>query len=122
VAEEIEKYYEEKERQEALEHRDVLLAIASILKTKEGMTLISYLFKNFEVGNVPDRTLKGEDLHEQLGFWRAGNSFYKLACEADSETAALLLAQLERRRYEELYQQHRLKNGLNGSNNRSDDY
>jgi hypothetical protein len=115
MSEELEKYYEDKERQEALEHRDVLLAIGALIKTNEGQTLFQYLFKNFEVGNVPDRDLKGEELHEQLGFWRAGNSIYKLACEADSETTASIIAKTERKRYEELYELHRIKNGLNAS-------
>jgi len=101
----------ERERKEALEHRDVLLAIASILKTKEGIQLFSYLFKNFDVTSLPERGMQGEELNEYLGFLRAGNSIYKLACEADSETAASLIAKLERQRYADIYEQHRIDNG-----------
>jgi hypothetical protein len=104
-------YHKEKERKEALEHRDVLLAIAAILKTKEGIQLFSYLFKNFDVTSLPDRSMKGDDLHEYLGFLRAGNSIYKLACEADSESAASLVAKLERERYADTYEQFRIDNG-----------
>jgi len=67
-------YYNEKARQESIEHRDALLAIASILQTKEGEKLFRFLFKNFEVNNLPERNLKGDDLFECLGFLRAGNS------------------------------------------------
>lgn len=106
------KYQEQKQRQESLEHRDVLLAIGALIKTKEGRQLFKYLFKNFEVATLPDQNMEGNTLHEYLGFLRAGTSIYKLACEADSETAASILAKLERERYEDLYEQHRIENGL----------
>lgn len=111
--EELIKFQQEETRREQIEHRDVLLAIASLIKTKEGMQLFSYLFKNFEATNLPDRNMKGENLHEYLGFLRAGNSIYKLACEADSETAASIIAKIERKRYEQIYEQHRIDNGYN---------
>ncbi len=106
------KAQQEQDRQEQIEHRDVLLAISAIIKTKEGLQLFSYLFKNFDVMALPDRGLQSEVLHEYLGFLRAGNSIYKLACEADSETAASILAKLERKRYEQIYEQYRIDNGL----------
>ncbi len=95
---------------EQIEHRDVLTAIATIIKTKEGLQLFGYLFKHFEATNLPDRGMEGNDLHDYLGFLRAGNAIYKLACEADSETAASLIAKMERQRYEHLYEQYRLEN------------
>lgn len=105
-------YYQEKERQERLEHRDVLLAIAAIIKTHEGQKLFEYLFKNFEIAALPPRELKGELLHEHLGFLRAGNSIYKLVCEAASESAASIITTTERKRYEELNHQYRIESGL----------
>lgn len=104
-------YYEEKERQENVEHRDALLAIASIVKTKEGQKLFRYLFKNFEVANLPDRGLDEKDLHEYLGFLRAGNSIYKLVCEADADIAGNILSKLERERYDHKLAEHRIENG-----------
>lgn len=111
--ERILKFQAEQERRETLEHRDVLLAIAVILKSREGIQLFNYLFKNFEVTTMPDRGMEGNNLHEYLGFLRAGNSIYKLACEADSEMAASILAKLERDRYAERYEQFRIEHGLN---------
>jgi hypothetical protein len=105
------KYYEEKERQESIEHRDALLAIASVVKTKEGEKLFRYLFKNFEVANLPDRGLEDKDLYEYLGFLRAGNSIYKLVCEADAEIAGSILSKLERERYEHKLAEHRIETG-----------
>lgn len=110
--ERIAAYHAERERQERLEHRDVLLSIASLIKSKEGQALFEYLFKHFEVAALPPRNLTGEILHENLGFLRAGNSIYKLLCEAASESAASILAKTERKRYEELYHQHRIESGL----------
>lgn len=105
------KYYEERERQERIEHRDALLALASIAKTKEGQKLFRYFFKNFEVSNLPDRGMEEKDLHEYLGFLRAGNSIYKLVCEADPEIAATILSKLERERYEHKLAEHRIETG-----------
>jgi len=90
---------------EAIEHRDVLLAVRSVLDTKSGKALFKYLFSHFEVGNVPPEGLEGNVLFEFLGFLRAGNSIYKLTCEADAETAASILAQIEKERYAKLYEQ-----------------
>jgi len=106
------KYEQEKERQEHLEHRDVLLAIGAIIKTDEGRKLFKYLFKNLDVAGLPVQDLEGNMLHEYLGFLRAGNSIYKLACEADSEEAASLIAKLEREKYDNLCEQHRIESGL----------
>jgi len=105
------KYYEEKERQENIEHRDALLAIASVVKTKEGEKLFRYLFKNFEVSNLPDRGLDEKDLHEYLGFLRAGNSIYKLVCEADADIAGSILSKLERERYDHKLAEYRIEQG-----------
>ena len=101
-----------KKRQEALEHRDVLLAISAILKTKEGLQLFNYLFKNFEVMTAPSVGMQGLELHEYLGFLRAGNSIYKLACEANYEVAANILAKQERDRHADQYELYRIENGL----------
>lgn len=102
-------YQLEKQRKENLEHRDVLLSIASIIKTDEGIKLFKYLFKSFDVSTLPPTEMEGKILHEYLGFLRAGNSVYKLACEAASETAASIMAKIERERYEDEYEQQRIE-------------
>lgn len=109
----IEKFLIEQERKEAIEHRDVLLSIASLIKTDEGQKLFKYLFKSLDVSVLPEPTMDGKMLYEYLGFLRAGNSVYKLACEAASETAASIMAKIERERYEDKYEQYRIENGLN---------
>lgn len=100
-------YQQKKEHQEQLEHRDVLLAIGVLLKQKEGRQFFKYLFKNLDVACTPEEGLEGTMLHNYLGFLRAGNSIYKLVCEADFEEAALLLSKIEREKYEDLIEQHR---------------
>ncbi len=106
-------YLLNKEHQEHLEHRDVLLAIGVLLKQKEGRQFFKYLFKNLEVAGVPDEGLEGNLLHNYLGFLRAGNSIYKLVCEADFEEAASLLSKIEREKYDDLCEQHRINNSNN---------
>lgn len=108
-------YYKEEKRIEDVEHRDVLLAIGVLLKSAEGIQLFAYLFKSLDVATLPERGLEGNDLHDHLGFLRAGNSIYKLVCEADPEIAASILSKLERKRYERLYEQHRIDSGYNST-------
>lgn len=116
INEQLRDMYEREDRENTIEHRDVLLAIASILKKKEGQQIFKYLFKHFEVGETPEVDMKGEHLHGYLGLLRAGNAIFKLASEADSETAASLLAKLEREKYERKYEEYRIKNGLKSVN------
>jgi len=106
-------FEQELERQEMLEHRDVLLAISSLLKTNEGKTLFKYLFKNLEVITTPENGMKGEELHEYLGFLKAGNSIYKLTCEADYKESALILSELERKRYDDKIRRYQIENSIN---------
>lgn len=103
------KFFEDQSRRELLEHRDVLLAIASILKTNEGLQLFKYLFKTFEVAQLPEPDMEDKVLTEYLGFLRAGNSIYKLVCEADFNIAGNILSKLERERYERLHEQHSIE-------------
>lgn len=103
-----EDYQRKVEHQEQIEHRDVLLAIGVLLKSKEGKQLFNYLFKTIDVITAPEQGLEGNMLHEYLGFLRAGNSIYKLVSEADYEEAALILSKIERKKYDDLIEQHRL--------------
>ena len=111
----LEKYYNEMENKERLEHRDALLAIGAIIKTSEGIKLFRYLFKSLDVKELPDPSMEGNILHEYLGFLRAGNSIYKLTCEADADAAASILSKLERERYDNLCRQHRLEAEYSGT-------
>lgn len=111
----LEEYFQHQERKESIEHRDVLLSIGAIINTDEGAKLFKYLFKNLDVTVLPPKEMDGKELYEYLGFLRAGNSIYKLACEAASETAASLIAKIERERYEDKYEQYRIENGLTDS-------
>lgn len=107
---ELEQFYMDKDMREQVEHQNVLLAIASILKTKEGLDLFKYLFKSLDVAQVPPVGMEGKDLHEYLGHLRAGNSIYKLASEADYEVTGKLTAQIERQKYDDLITEYRLSN------------
>ena len=106
-------FYAQLENREVLEHRDVLLAIGVILKTKEGLDLFTYLFKNLDVACLPEQNLEGNMLHDNLGFLRAGNSIYKLVCEADSTIAASILSKLERKKYDRLLELHNFEQSNN---------
>lgn len=90
------------EYQEAIEHRDVLLDIRSMLVSNSGRKFFKYLFKNLGVGELPEMGLEGNLLMDRMGFLRAGNSIFKLVAEADFEMAGNLLAQIEKEKYERL--------------------
>lgn len=92
----------QEELKEALEHRDVILAVRAILATASGMNYFKYLFKYFDVAQMPQRGLEGNELHDTLGFMRAGNSIFKLVAEANADSASSLLAMIEKERYAEL--------------------
>lgn len=114
IEEQLREFEIENERRERMEHRDVLLALGSILKTRQGKEIFKYLFKNFDVGEMPEIGLSPEVLHDRLGFLRAGNSIYKLICEADFEIAGNITAEIERKKYEDKYNRYRIESGLNG--------
>lgn len=88
-----------------LEHQNVVLDVRAILQTKYGKNFFKYIFKNLLVGEVPPQGSDGNMLFELLGFIRAGNSIFKLASEADVKTTALILAEVEKGKQDELYQQ-----------------
>lgn len=87
-------------------------AISRILKTDEGVDLFKYLFKNFEVGTLPDRAMSGDELHEYLGFLRAGNSIFKIASAADSEASAAILANIEKEKDQDERTKFRIEHNI----------
>lgn len=93
----------EEELKEAIEHRDVILAIRAVLATSSGKFLFKYLFKHLEVAQLPEIGMEGTLLADKLGFLRAGRSIFELAAEADAERAGQLLAENEKERYAKLY-------------------
>lgn len=96
----------QEEQKERIEHRDALLAIRQIAVTSHGRSFFKYLFKAFEVGNLPQAGLERDLLLETMGFMRAGNSIFKLVAEANPEVAGALLAELEKERYAEIYSEN----------------
>jgi len=83
----------------ALEHRQIVLDIQTILASKSGKSFIKYLFESFEVGILPERGLPQDILMDYLGFLRAGNQIFKIVAEANPEIAGTLLGQIEKERH-----------------------
>jgi hypothetical protein len=99
----------QEEIKERIEHRDAILNIRAVLATRPGKEFFKYLFKALAVGELPELGIEGTYLAERIGFLRAGNSIFKLTAEANFELAGLLLAEIEKDRYDELYKE--TKNG-----------
>jgi hypothetical protein len=92
----------QEEISERLEHQDAILALRAIMNTEHGRNFILYLFRNFEVAELPEQFLDGPVLFEKLGFLRSGKAIFDLACEADPTTAGALLAKVKKDRYDKL--------------------
>lgn len=85
---------------ELLEHRDVLRSLKLVLATPEGKSFIKYLLKSFDFGEQPVFGLEGAQLADRIGFLRAGNSVFKLACEADHEITGKIVGEIEKEKYD----------------------
>lgn len=90
------------ELKDAVEHRDVLLHLRAVLATASGQHFIKYLFKNLDVGGVPELGLEGSLLMDRIGFLRSGQSVFKIVAEANADIAGQILAEIEKERYAEL--------------------
>lgn len=90
---------DDEEFKERVEHQTALLDIKEVLATKAGKAFIEYLFKSFEVGEIPVIGLTGDLLMDRLGFLRAGNSIFKIVAEANPEIAGMILAKIEKEKH-----------------------
>lgn len=86
----------DQEISEALEHTQVLKDVASLLATQPGERFIKYLFKHFEVGELPPLGLKDDLLTDKLGSLRPGRTLFRLISEADPRMAGIILANVEK--------------------------
>lgn len=91
------------ELKERIEHRDVLLAINELLITKSGRFFFGYIFKHFDVLQMPEIGLEGQILFERLGNLRAGRAIFDLVAEANPKVAGELIAQTEKERHASIY-------------------
>jgi len=98
---------QDEETRAAIEHRDALIDIRAVLDTPAGKRFFKYLLKNLDVGEIPEYGLEGNLLMDRIGFLRAGNSIYKLACESNCMVTGTLLAEIEKEKYDRLYRQSR---------------
>lgn len=82
--------------QELLEHQQMLQDIVSILATHPGERFIKYLFKHFEVAELPDLGLREDLLFDKLGSLRPGRALFRLISEAEPRMAGIILASVEK--------------------------
>lgn len=80
----------------------MLLDLRGVLATPSGKNVFKYLFKNLEVAELPELGWEGNLLHDKLGALRAGQSIFKLVCEADADIAASILAKVEKEKYAQI--------------------
>ena len=92
-------YFDQEETMQRSEHQEALQAIQAVVATTTGRHLLKYLFKLFEVGQLPDEGLSNDLLRSRLGELKVGRKFYELMSEAEPQQVALILAQIEREKY-----------------------
>lgn len=84
------------EMQELMEHQQMLHDVVSILATHPGERFIKYLFKHFEVAELPDLGLREDLLFDKLGSLRPGRALFRLISEAEPRMAGIILATVEK--------------------------
>ena len=84
------------ELKDLMEHSQVLKDIVVLLTTPSGERFIKYLFKHFEVTELPPIGFTGELMYDKLGSLRPGRLLFKLISQADPANAGRLLAMVER--------------------------
>lgn len=82
------------EDREHNEYVEVLSHIQAMLATTSGRMFFKYIFKNFDIGEVPEFGMPENLLRDRLGFLRAGKSFFDLVAAAAPDQAASILAQV----------------------------
>lgn len=80
------------------EYESVLLHIRAVCATISGREFIKYLFKNLDVGVIPDAGLPENILRDHLGIMRAGTSIFELISVVEPELAGNLLSQIQKER------------------------
>lgn len=83
------------ERKEVIEHQQMLNDILTVLNTIPGQRVFKYLFKHFEVTELPELGFTGDLLLDRLGSLRPGRALFRVVAEADPKKAAMLLAEIE---------------------------
>ena len=86
----------DQDMQELMEHQQMLHDVVSILATHPGERFIKYLFKHFEVAELPDLGLREDLLFDKLGSLRPGRALFRLISEAEPRMAGILLATVEK--------------------------
>ena len=85
---------------EDIKHAELLQHIRAVLTMESGDQFIKYLFKSFGVMQLPYEFCKGEELIERLAIHRCGQAIYKIVSEANQYKAGVLLAEIERERFD----------------------
>lgn len=101
----------QEEVSEAIEHRDALLDVRAVLKTVAGRRFFKYVVKHYSPIELPPMGLEGAILHEGIGQQRACLEFFNLISEADPISAAQILADNIKDKYDKLAQQNNDEQG-----------
>lgn len=82
------------------EHETMLEALAFLISTSQGKIFLKYLLKHFAVGEMPPIGMPDGIKEEYMGLLRAGNSIFEIMSQADSIKTGLLLAEIQKEKYD----------------------
>ena len=109
--ERVRQFYEHQSNKEAIEQRDAQLNLKAILATDPGRNFIKFLLVNFDVGELPEKGIEGVELHETIGFLRAGQSIFQIVSQANRQIAGEILANIQGDKYDYQIQLSKIENG-----------
>lgn len=87
-------------KNDKIEHELMLGDLRAVIATNHGRRFIKYLFKHFSVGEVPPIGLDSDLTRDMMGFLRAGTSIFDCVAQADSIQAGLILAEVQKEKYD----------------------
>lgn len=107
----VRQFHEHQQNKEAIEQRDASLNLKAIIATAPGRNFIKYLIKNFDVGELPEKGVEGTELHETIGFLRAGQSIFQIVSQANTKIAGEILADIQGEKYDYQIRLSKIENG-----------
>ena len=78
------------------EYESMIQDLGLVLSTPQGQSVIKYLLKNLDFGELPATNIPSNLRDEYIGFLRGGQILFEMVSQADTIKAGLILAQIQK--------------------------
>ncbi len=78
------------------EYESMIQDLGLVLSTPQGQSVIKYLLKNLDFGELPATNIPSNLRDEYIGFLRGGQILFEMISQADTSKAGLILAQIQK--------------------------